>query len=184
MGVLRLHVISVLRRSHSAQDDNVVGGGALVLPLRHRRHWPFQVTVGKLQKGRPVRGGGVPAAVLAKGDVAVDQRRRWAGTQWCPGPSCPAACTPARRRRRPGTCLWHRPSHRLGRAAADEHRARGAQRDQLVGIHRQIVPVSGPAYLRKLPAIQWYSPAAATFSTSSPKLRRESLAPPSPEELT
>ena len=42
--------------------------------------------------------------------------------------------------------------------------------------------MSGPAYLRKLPAIQWYSPDAATFSTSSPKLRRWSLAPPSPDE--
>ncbi len=42
--------------------------------------------------------------------------------------------------------------------------------------------VSGPAYLRKLPAIQWYSPEPARFSTRSPQSRRWSLAPPSPDE--
>ena len=44
--------------------------------------------------------------------------------------------------------------------------------------------VRGPAYFKKLPAIQWYSPVPATFSTISPQLRRWSFAPPSPEELT
>ncbi len=31
---------------------------------------------------------------------------------------------------------------------------------------------SAAAYLRKFPAIQWYSSTAARFSTDSPKLRR------------
>jgi hypothetical protein len=44
--------------------------------------------------------------------------------------------------------------------------------------------VSGPAYLRKLPAIQWYSEVEAMFSTCSPKLRRSILAPPAPEKPT
>src|SRR5262249_39785969 len=44
--------------------------------------------------------------------------------------------------------------------------------------------LSGPAYFKKLPAIQWYSLWDATFSTSSPQSRRGSFAPPSPEELT
>src|SRR3979411_751687 len=37
---------------------------------------------------------------------------------------------------------------------------------------------SGPPYLRKFPAIQWYSPEPVRFSTSSPKLRRCRSRPP------
>jgi len=36
---------------------------------------------------------------------------------------------------------------------------------------------SGPAYLRKLPAIQWYSLAAATFSTISPPIAAVQFGP-------
>ena len=43
---------------------------------------------------------------------------------------------------------------------------------------------SAAPYFRKLPAIQWYSPEPVRFSTASPKLRRCSLAPPSPDEPT
>ena len=43
---------------------------------------------------------------------------------------------------------------------------------------------SAAPYLRKLPAIQWYSPEPVRFSTASPKLRRCSFAPPSPDEPT
>ena len=43
---------------------------------------------------------------------------------------------------------------------------------------------SDAPYLRKLPAIQWYSPEPVRFSTASPKLRRCGLTPPSPEEPT
>src|SRR6266516_3812383 len=39
-------------------------------------------------------------------------------------------------------------------------------------------------YFRKFPAIQWYSPDPVRLSTASPKLRRCTLAPPSPEEPT
>src|SRR5437667_244528 len=43
---------------------------------------------------------------------------------------------------------------------------------------------SAAPYFRKLPAIQWYPPEPVRFSTASPKSRRCSLAPPSPEEPT
>ena len=43
---------------------------------------------------------------------------------------------------------------------------------------------SDAPYFRKLPAIQWYSPEPVRFSTASPKLRRCSFAPPSPDEPT
>src|SRR5437773_7347833 len=43
---------------------------------------------------------------------------------------------------------------------------------------------SAAPYFRKLPAIQWYSPEPVRFSTASPKFRRCSFAPPSPEEPT
>src|SRR3982750_1405265 len=43
---------------------------------------------------------------------------------------------------------------------------------------------SDAPYLRKLPAIQWYSPELVRFSTASPQLRRCSFAPPSPDEPT
>ncbi len=45
------------------------------------------------------------------------------------------------------------------------------------------LPAEAP-YLRKLPAIQWYSPVPVRLSTASPKLRRWGLAPPSPDEPT
>src|SRR5436190_19466818 len=41
---------------------------------------------------------------------------------------------------------------------------------------------SAAPYLRKLPAIQWYSPEPVRFSTASPQFRRCSFAPPSPDE--
>ena len=40
-----------------------------------------------------------------------------------------------------------------------------------------------PAYFRKLPAIQWYSPEPQTLSTDSPTSCRWSFAPHSPEQL-
>jgi len=43
-------------------------------------------------------------------------------------------------------------------------------------------PDSAVPYLRKLPAIQWYSPPPVRFSTISPKLRRYGETPPSPED--
>ena len=84
----------------------------------------------------------VAAAVLAEGEVAVDQRRlhrRELGRAQIL--LARAAGTPARRRRRPGTCPSRRPS-RLRPACepdADEHRPRRAQGDQLVRVHRQVV---------------------------------------------
>src|SRR5213075_2560927 len=44
--------------------------------------------------------------------------------------------------------------------------------------------VSGPAYLIKFPANQWYSPDDARFSTCSPKTRRRVFVPPAPDEPT
>src|SRR6266511_5541015 len=49
---------------------------------------------------------------------------------------------------------------------------------------RRAEDASAAPYLRKLPAIQWYSPEPVRFSTASPKLRRCGLAPPSPDDPT
>ena len=42
--------------------------------------------------------------------------------------------------------------------------------------------VSGPAYLRKLPAIQWYSPVPATFSTMLAEVAAVELGAALPDE--
>jgi len=47
-----------------------------------------------------------------------------------------------------------------------------AESDKFMGVDGRSFSVSGPSYLRKLPAIQWYSPEPATLPICSPKLRR------------
>jgi len=52
---------------------------------------------------------------------------------------------PARHRR--GRSPWHLPAIPLVAPAAEKHRARSAQRHQLMGVHRQIAPVQGGRHI-------------------------------------
>ena len=147
----------------------------------------LDVAVGQGQERRPVRAGGVAAACAGgrrarRRSSAVSTRGELGGAEVL---LAQQLVDRARPRRRPGRCPFAstQPPSTCARRRTLMNTGRGAHRaiSSWASTGRSSA-VSGPAYLRKLPAIQWYSPEPATFSTSSPKLRRWSLAPPSPDE--
>src|SRR5579862_2541126 len=109
-------------------------------PLRTRRE--LDVSVRKLQKCGPIRRVGVAATVLAKGDIAVKKRRfdwrKFGGSH---------ILFSEKFIDRAGGGGGHKrafgidPGVAVGRTAADEDGTGSAQRDQLVRIHWQIIPM-------------------------------------------
>src|SRR5579875_4034081 len=104
------------------------------------RRETLQVAAGEFQERRPVGTRGVAIVVLAEANVAADQRRpdgrKLSGSKvflsqklvyW----PCAYRC----KEHAPGI----HPPIPLSCAAADENRARGAQGDEFMGIHRQII---------------------------------------------
>src|SRR5258708_7647459 len=115
--------------------------------------WQSPVAAGKCQKGRQVRSSGMPSAMLAESDVAVSQ----SGFH-------------GRKFSRPQVLLAQQfidfarahcaKKHTLGvdpaafyllRAAADEYRTRGAERDQFMGVDRQMVEGKLAGVFDKIP---------------------------------
>src|SRR5438552_1808120 len=117
--------------------EHSLGWPILRALLRSALSGGLEVAVGKRQEDRPVRRGSVAGAMLPERHVAFHERgfdgRKLAGPHIF-------FAQQSIDRTGSGTCqkttLGVHPPIAVGGAGADEYRARSAQRDQLVGIHR------------------------------------------------
>src|SRR5262245_12415784 len=124
-----------------------------MLVARSRRR--FDIAIGPLEERRPVWTGRVAAAVLAPGEIAVDQRGfhrgkfRRAQILFTEQPKHRAR----RDRRLEAAALVHPLAFctlPFRRAVTDERRPRRAQRDQFMRVHRQIGWLERAAVLQKI----------------------------------
>src|SRR5258708_1163288 len=135
--------------------------------------WQSPVAAGKCQKGRTVGSSGMASATLAERDAAVSQSgfhgRKFSRPQ---GLLAQQFIDFARAHCAKKHTLGVDPAaFYLLRAAADEYRTRGAERDQFMGVDRQMVEGKLPGVFDKIPGpprISAATPAALALPANVP----------------